>query len=59
MEEGIQFGLTESATHGMNLDLSLPEVNYVPSIEDYDVLPGDDVLFGFTQSTTTNKSEMK
>ena len=50
MEEGIQLGLTETTTYGMNLDLSLPETNYVPNIEDYDILPGDDILFGLKKS---------
>ena len=57
MEEGIQLGLTETTTYGMNLDLSLPETNYVPNIEDNDTLPGDDILFGFEKRKHVVKEE--
>ena len=47
MEGNNQIGLTETTSYGMNIDLSLPEINYVPSIENFSYLPGDKELFGF------------
>lgn len=50
MEERTILGLTETSSYGLNLDLSLPEINYIPNIENYKYLPGDKELFGFVDS---------
>ena len=56
MEDNISFGLTENSTFGLNIDLSLPEVNFVPNIENYSnqlnvYLPGDEELFNFNNQS--------
>ena len=46
MEEVMKLNLSESISYGVNVDMSLPEVNYVPLIEEHDIIPMDEILFG-------------
>ena len=46
MEETMMLGLSESETYGMNIEMSLPEFNYVPSIEQNQIFEDDKELFG-------------
>ncbi|BFU19022.1 hypothetical protein EHI8A_024450 [Entamoeba histolytica HM-1:IMSS-B] len=51
MEEVMKLNLSESISYGVNVDMSLPEVNYVPLIEEHDIIPMDDILFGIEKKT--------
>ena len=57
LERNKQFQLTETDSFGIDIRMELPEFHYVPSIENFDFLPGDDILFGFERKKKMEEVE--